>query len=137
MGVTQAQLLGNEFKIGTNDRARCRPRFVRIGAACDYAQNRPGPVPYLFGLEIPCDLHRNPDHTGAVRLPASEWSSPTLLLDADAGPFVLAVNTRYSMSVSPAMTEGWQPVSRLREQLLMHLISHANGYMARPGIVQF
>lgn len=137
MGVTQAQLLGNEFKIGTNDRARCRPRFVRIGAACDYAQNRPGPVPYLFGLEIPCDLHRNPDHTGAVRLPASEWSSPTLLLDADAGPFVLAVNTRYSMSVSPAMTEGWQPVYRLREQLLMHLISHASGYMARPGIVQF
>ena len=136
MGVTRAQLLGNEFKIGRNDRDRCRPRLVRVGAACDHAQNRAGPVLYLFGLEIPSDVQRRPDNTDTVRVPASEWSSPTLLLDAGAGPFVLAVNTRYAMSVSPAATEGWNPVYRLREQLLMHLISHASGHMARPGIVQ-
>ena len=91
MGVTRGQLLGNEFKIGTNDRDRCRRRLVRIGAACDHAQNRAGPLLYLFGLEIPCDVQRRPDNTGNVRVPASEWPSPTLLLDAGAGPFVLAV----------------------------------------------
>lgn len=137
LGVTQAELLGQEFKIGTDDRVRCRPRLVRIGAACDHAQGSGGPLPYLFGLEIPCDVQRKPDNTGEVRLPASEWSSPTLLLDEASGPFVLAVNTRYALSVTPATADGWQPVYRLREQLLMHLISHASGYMARPGIVSF
>ena len=136
-GTVAPQLLGGEYKIQRIDRDRCLPRLIRIGAACDHAQDRGGPLPYLFGLEIPLDVQRRPDNTGAVRLPASEWLSPTLLLDADTGPFVLAVNTRYAMSVSPAMTEGWQAVYRLREQLLMHLISHASGYMARPGIVQF
>ena len=136
-GTVVPRLLGGEYKIQRNDRDRCLPRLIRIGAACDHAQDRAGPLPYLFGLEIPLDVQRKPDNTGTVRPPASEWSSPILLLDADVGPFVLAVNTRYSMSVSPAMTEGWQPVYRLREQLLMHLISHASGYMARPGIVQF
>ena len=136
-GMTPRQLLGAEYKIERNDRARCRPRLIRIGAACDHAQNRSGPLMYLFGLEIPCGVQRKTDNTGTVRVPASEWSSPTLLLDAGSDPFVLAVNTRYAMSVTQVMTEGWQPVYRLREQLLMHLISHASGHMARPGIVQF
>ena len=135
-GVTRGQLLGNEFKIGTDDRGRCRPRLVRIGAACDHAQNRPGPLPYLLGLEIPCDVQRMRDNTDAVRVPASEWSSPILLHEPGAGPFVLAVNTRYATSVAKADAENWQPVYRLREQLLMHLISLANSYLARPGIVQ-
>ena len=135
-GMTPRELLGGEYKIMRNDRDRCRPRLVRIGAACDHAQNRSGPLLYFFGLEIPCAVQRGTDNTGTVRLPASEWSSPSLLLDATSGPFVLAVNTRYAMSVTPAETEGWQPVYRLREQLLMHLISHASSHMARPGVVQ-
>ena len=136
-GTVMPQLLGGEYKIQRNDRDRCRPRLIRIGAACDHAQDRGGPLPYLFGLEIPVDVQRRPDNTGTVRLPASEWLSPTLLLDAEAGPLALAVNTRYATTVSPAAAEGWQPVYRLREQLLMHLISHPSGHMARPGIVQF
>ncbi|WP_206740662.1 hypothetical protein, partial [Dyella ginsengisoli] len=31
---------------------------------------------------------------------------------------------------------GWNVVCRLREQLLMHLISAASTHVARPGIVQ-
>ena len=136
MGVTRAQFLGDEFKLGRSDRDRCRPRLVRIGAACDHAQNRAGPLPYLFGLEIPRSVQRKKDDTGAVCIPASEWSSPVLLLDPEAGPFVLAVNTRYWISVGPAEAGGWEPVYRLREQLLMHLITHAGNHLARPGIVQ-
>ena len=135
-GMTPRHVLGGEYKIAGNARDRCRPRLIRIGAACDHAQNRAGPLLYLFGLEIPHDVQRRPDNTGAVRVPASEWSSPTLLLDTGDGPFVLAVNTRYAISATSATVEGWQPVYRLREQLLMHLISHASGHMARPGIVQ-
>ena len=135
-GVSRKQLLGGEFKIGTADRSHVRPRLVRIGAACDYAQNRAGPVPYLFGLEIPCQIQRKPDGTGSVRLPASEWRSPVLSLDAGSGPFVLAVNSRYGVNMPSAGADNWNSCYRIREQLLMHLISHASNHLARPGILQ-
>ena len=135
-GVTLGHLLGQEFKIGRKDRARCRARLVRVGAECDHAQNRPGPLLYLFGLEIACDIERKSDDTGRFRPPASEWSSPDLLLGPNADPFFLAVNSRYSVSVPTAEASKWQPAYRLREQLIMHLISHAGSYLTRPGIVQ-
>ena len=130
LGVTRAQLLGCEYKLKSESWEICRPRLIRIGAACDYAQNRSGPLTYLFGLEVPVEVKR----TG--KPPASEWSSPALVVKPDDGPFVLAVNARYLLNVVPAVTETWQPVYRLREQLLMHLISHAGSYLIRPGIVQ-
>lgn len=136
-GLQKNQLLGGEFKIEREDRVRCRPRLVRVGAACDHAQNRLGPLLYLFGLEIDCDIERRTDNDGRLRLPASEWASPTLLLEPEIGPFVLAVNSRYFVSVSSATAAEWQPVYRFREQLIMHLITHAGSYMTRPGIVQF
>ena len=136
-GVTPNKLFGDELKIAKADRGRCRLRLVRVGAACDHAQNRPGPLPYLLGVEIDCTVERIPDDTGAVRLPASVWSSPVLWLDPDIGPFVLAVNSRYSLGVTSADAKDWQPVYRLRDQLTMHLISHAGSYLTRPGIVQF
>ena len=129
-GVAPDKLLGDEYKLKPEDWERCRPRLVRIGAACDYAQNRAGPLTYLFGLEIPVTVKRS------GKSPASEWSSPTLIVEPDDGPFFLAVNARYPLNVVPADAKAWQPVYRLREQLLMHLISHAGSYLARPGIVQ-
>ena len=135
-GVTLGHLLGQEFKIGREDRNRCRPRLVRVGAACDHAQNRPGPLSYLFGLEIACNIERKPDDTGHFRPPASEWSSPELLLEPNADPFFLAVNSRYAVSVPAAEAGKWKSAYRLREQLIMHLITHAGSYLTRPGIVQ-
>ena len=135
-GLKRNVLLGGEYKIERKDRNGCRPRLVRLGAVCDHAQNRTGPLLYLLGLEIPDTVKRKKDKTGTVRLSAAEWSSPVFLLAADSGPFILAVNTRYWVTVAAADTANWNPVYRLREQLLMHLISHASSHMARPGIVQ-
>ena len=141
-GVTRGQLLGGEYKLSREDRERCRPRLVRIGAACDYAQKRPGPITYLFGLEIPVevdDRRRVDDEGREKKLRASEWPSPpvpALIVEPSDGPFIFAVNVRYSLNVVPDDTKEWQPVYRLREQLLMHLISHAGSYLVRPGIVQ-
>jgi len=136
-GVTPDRLLEDEYKLEKlepEDRARCRPRLIRIGASCDYAQNRSGPLTYLFGLEIPMEVERR--RKKGKKPPASEWSSPTLVVEPDDGPFVLAVNARYPLNAVPADAEAWHPVYRLRERLLMHLISHAGSYLARPGIVQ-
>ena len=130
LGVTREQLLENEYKLKPEDRERCLPKLIRIGAACDYAQNRPGPITYLFGLEIPVTVRRR------GKSPASEWSSPTLILNSEDDPFSLVVNARYALNVVLNKTKDWRPVYRLREQLLMHLISHAGSYLSRPGIVQ-
>ena len=129
LGVTQKQLLDGEYKLKPESWKMCRPRLIRIGAACDYAQNRSGPITFLFGLEVPVEVRRD-------KPPASEWSSPILVVKPDDGPFVLAVNARYTLNVTSASAGNWQPVYRLREQLLMHLISHAGSYLTRPGIVQ-
>ena len=134
-GVGKGELLGEEFKIGRSDRDRCRMRLIRVGAACDHAQNRRGPIPYLFGVEIPAGIERKTD-SGMLRTPASEWLSPLLTIDVDQQPFVLAINSRYSLSFPRDDVEQWESVYRLREQLMMQLIAHTNSYLARPGIIQ-
>ena len=129
-GLTRDQLLDEEFKVREDDRDRCRPTLVRIGAACDYAQQRPGPIPYLLALEVPSG--RKSQH----KLPASQWASPVLLTDQDFGPFRLVTNARCLLSVRSEDAKYWTPLYRLREQLLMQLISHASTYIARPAIVE-
>ncbi len=127
---TLVELLDEEFKIKAADYAKCRPCLVRVGAACDYAQKRRGPLTYLLGLEIPADLKRS------VSPPGSEWKSPVVMLDGVQAPFRLHVNVRFPLSRPAAACEAWQVRYRLRDQLLMLLVSHSSGYTSRPGIVQ-
>ncbi len=130
-GVTRSELLEEEYKLNKGDSERCRWRLVRVGAACDYAQNRAGPLTYLLGLEVPADLQKRK----RKNWPMSVWSSPTLATESQQEPFVLAVNARYAVNVVQATAEPWQPICRLREQLLMHLVAHTGSYLTRPGIV--
>lgn len=136
LGVSKGELFGEEFKIGRTDRSKCRVRLVRIGAACDHAQGRRGPIPFLVGVEIPTDVARKKDNSGRLRVPGSEWSSPLLMTDTTESPFSLVVNGRYSLTVPRDDAEQWTAVYRLREQLLMHLVSHTNSYLSRPGVIQ-
>lgn len=126
---SRTELLEDEFKIKTADHAKCRPCLVRVGAACDYAQKRRGPLTYLLGLELPLDLKRS-------RAPGAEWISPVLMMNGEGAPFRLHVNVRFSLARPAAGCERWKVRYRLREQLLMLLLSHSCGYTARPGIVQ-
>jgi len=128
--VSRCELLGEEFKIKEkDDHKKCRPCLVRVGAACDYAQKRRGPLTYLFGLEIPVEVKRSSP-------PGAEWESPVMLLNDEGNPFCLHVNVRFSLTRRASDCKGWTVRYRLRDQLLMLLLSHSNGYTARPGIVQ-
>ena len=71
LDVTKNQILENEYKLKPEDRKRCYPKLIRIGAACDYAQDRPGPLTYLFGLEIPVTVRRTgkPPHPNGLPQP--------------------------------------------------------------------
>lgn len=134
-GASRAELLGEEFKISKGDRSSCRTTLVRIGAACDHAQSRRGPLTYLLGLEVPIGVERIKDTSGTMRPPASEWRSPVFTLDG-IEPFNLLVNSRFVLSLPSEFCQDWTVRYRMREQLVMHLISHANTYVSRPGIVQ-
>jgi hypothetical protein len=127
---SRIELLKEEFKIEAADHEKCRPCLVRVGAACDYAQKRRGPLTYLLGLEIPADLRRKDTAPGA------EWKSPVLMLNEEGTPFRLHVNVRFSLVRTASECTGWKVRYRLREQLLMLLLSHFSSYTARPGIVQ-
>lgn len=126
-GVTPQSLLADEFKIQAEQHADQRPRLIRVGAVCDYAQSRPGPISYFFGIETP--------PRRAKQLPQSVWTSPPLLLDPSQGVFQLEVNTRFVVTTTSEQVREWRPVYRLREQLLMHLISHGSNHLSRPGLL--
>lgn len=137
MGLTIGQMLGGQFQVERKDRARCRPRLVRIGAACDYAQCRPGPITYLLGFEIPEDAERKKDDKGQrIKLSDAIWLSPVFVTPESADPMRLYVHDRFALSVLPDACGGWTACCRLREQLLMNLIAHESDYGSRPGIVQ-
>jgi hypothetical protein len=136
VGVDRDHLLRAEFCIHRDHHAQCRPRLVRVGATCDYAQGRPGPIPFLIGVEIPVGVPRLTGADGTFRAPAAEWSSPVFLLPGTTEPFTLHVNSRFEITRPAAACGGWTAAYRLREQLLMHLIAHTSAYVGRPGIVR-
>lgn len=138
LGLNVDELLRAEFKVRRDDHARCRPRLVRVGAVCDHAQKRPGPIPFLFGIEIPVTVERIlKDRDGnPLQPPAAEWRSPAFTLPDIAEPFVLHVNSRFEITRPAAATIEWQAAYRLREQLLMQLVAHTGTYVGRPGVVR-
>lgn len=137
LGLTIGQLMGGQFQVERKDRERCRPRLVRIGAACDYAQSKPGPIIYLLGLEIPENAERKKDGKGQlIRLSDAIWLSPVFVTPESAEPMRLYVHDRFALSILPDVCDGWVACYRLREQLLMNLIAHESDYGSRPGIVQ-
>lgn len=124
-GTAYNDILRSEFKIKDDEIAACVPVLVRIGAVCDYAQKRAGPIPYAFGIERPVGKLSG--------LPGSVWVSPRLSSGKD--PFLLLASARYVITFPSAAVEALVPRYRIREQLLMELIAKVSAYVARPGII--
>lgn len=101
--------------------------LVQTQAACDYAQNQPGPIPFHLGL---C-LSASDAKKGTP--PAALWRSPCFVHGGEA--CFLHVNARFQLSLPARKAESEQLLFRLREQLLNDLIYQIHGYGARPGIV--
>jgi hypothetical protein len=115
----------------------CKPKLVRVGAACDYAQSKKGPITYLFGFEVPeSAARRKDDRNNLLKLSDAIWQSPVFLPPDSHEPSRLLVHMRFPVTVLPKACAKWRASYRLREQLLMQLISAASAYAARPGIVQ-
>jgi hypothetical protein len=109
------------------------PRFnwvlVQVQAACDFAQQHPGPLPYLLGLEMPIESR----NTG--RAPESVWQSVALRLGG--ANRVLHVNARFGLFLAEsAVAKEWVKY-RLRETLLNDLVYRTHSHGARPGFTSF
>lgn len=136
-GLTMKQMLCEEFRLRSTAMGACRPVLVRVGAACDYAQNNRGPISFLFGVDILESAERQKTGEGQpVKLSDAIWKSPVFLMPGAAEPSRLHVHIRFPQIHLQDVCAQWDTFCRLREQLLMHLISSASNYVARPGIVQ-
>jgi hypothetical protein len=110
------------------------PRFrwllVQVQAVCDFAQRRPGPLPYVLGLEMPmapAPLPRN--------APAALVECPAFELAGAAR--ALRVNTRFQVTLSPTAAAAMVLEYRLREPLINEIAYGLHSYGARPGIISF
>lgn len=111
-----------------NDRFRWV--LVQSQAACDYAQNQPGSLPYYVGLELPKAYISK-----SGKPPAALWTSPPF--EREDTIRLLRVSARFQVSLSPADAKKQKPLYRLREQLLNELIYQIHSYGSRPGILSF
>lgn len=135
-GLPIKQMLCNEFRLRSSSIDVCKLLLVRIGAACDYAQNNKGPITFLFAVEIPEGADRQMAGDKPAKLSDAIWRSPVFAGAGSTEPSRLYVHIRFPMTELAGSCAAWTACYRLREQLLMNLISSASSYGSRPGIVQ-
>lgn len=104
---------------------------VRVGAACDYAQRTDGPIPFALAAAIP---EKTPSGVHALN-GGGAWISPLIEM-GDLGPVQLAVQPRFIRVRGAKQVEDLHVLGRLKEQLLLELISGISAHGARPGIVR-
>lgn len=113
------------------DRRKCRLAILRVGASCDHAQGRRGPIPFVLGAVMPAAALRRDD------VPKAEFLTPPLLLPGFEEPVVVAFNTHFQISMVPDDLVDLSPSCRFREQLLMQITAHGANNATRPAIVRF
>lgn len=109
--------------------------MVRVGAQCDFAQQKSGPITYLIG--------------GLVRPPVKNWKNKPAAsvkrsitfvheVDGDASVlYQLHVDTRLAVSFTANYARRWSPMMRLRESLMSQLLALQASHSSRPGILEF
>lgn len=129
------------FGMNNEDWSKCSLRLIQIGASCDHAQPKDGPLLYLLGLEWPFD---NADGSKAnnARLYAKkglksglEWRTPTILVGDSLVPGKLSVFLNCTLSATRTEVAKWRPVYRLREELTSKLTQEFARHISRPGIL--
>ena len=127
-GLTGSELLIDHFKIKADFHNRCSAKLVRIGAPCDYAQQRSGPITYLLALRVPETVPGGGKRSDAI------WRSPPLSLEGDTAYRLLA-SSMFPWTVTTTEASSWSVNYRLREQLLMQLVHSFGMYSTRPGYI--
>lgn len=148
-GFDQSRFLAEVFRVTEDEWKDCAPRLVQIGAACDAAQPKPGPLLYLFAVEWPFanadglktkgllggDPKKNLAADSGRKPKELEWQSPVLRIgDAPQGGRI-SVFKNLSIGFPPDQAEKLKVVYRFREELISQLTQDYARYISRPGIV--
>lgn len=121
-----------------------KPQWVLIQAqaACDFAQMRLGPIPYLLAAVIPADHARKKDGSGKqLALPATVWQSP-LLTGTDS---VCETDFRFEIIhgiacqlTRKAIEEArFEVLGRLKDPIVETISYEYHSHGSRPGFVSF
>lgn len=128
-GLDQEKAVSQEFHCKESEE-KLNWVLIQCQAVCDYVQNKPGPLPYYLGLELPATLTAK-----NKKKPEALWVSPPF--EENGSTVCLHVNARFPVSLPPKFTEQKDTRYRLREQLLNDLIHHIHSHGARPGMLRF
>jgi hypothetical protein len=132
-GLTVGELLSGVFQIADKKgRRECRLILVRIGASCDYAQGKVGPVPYVLGVLRPLTAER-----ADRSRPLGEHISPWLELQGEDISFDLVTNARFVITARTDEFLEAKVLFRIREQLLMQISNSTANHSIRPGLLEF
>jgi hypothetical protein len=137
------------FKITEEEWQDCTPRLIQVGAACDAAQPKPGPLLYLFAVEWPFanadglkakgvkggDPKKNLSYDSGRKPKELEWQSPVLKIGDLPQGGKISVFKNLSIGLPPAEAEKLKTVYRFREELVSQLTQDYARYISRPGIV--
>jgi len=130
--IERAPIFAGAFCVSeSKERKKCQLALLRIGASCDYAQSRRGPIPFVLGAVIPAAASRREGKAKA------ECCTPPIMLGGFDEPVIVAFNMHYQISMVAAEVVDWSPTCRLREQLLMQITAHGATNATRPAIVRF
>lgn len=149
-GVSEKELRGGIFRAKKAEWDDCKLRLVQIGAACDHAQPKPGPLLYLLGIEWsfskddgsfdeakPTMCLGDKGTFGRDRAVLGiEWQSPVLNFPEMENPGKLSVYKNLSMSIPSKRAQDWKPAYRFRDELISELTQEYARFISRPGIVK-
>ncbi|CAI0963198.1 hypothetical protein [Serratia ficaria] len=137
LGITLKEFICNELKMRSSAIDVCKLLLIRVGAVCDHAQSNSGRITYLVAVEIPTHADRCVDSSGKeIKASDSIWKSPVYKnKDSDVISNIY-VHIRFPITTTKNECNNWNAIYRVREQLLMSLLSTSSNYMSRPGILQ-
>ena len=141
---TITDLFDREFNISEPkiklDSIKIKPILVRIGAACDYAQNKELLIPYIIGYKISSNdfSSSTKEKLNKLNKEQSLWLSP-LFYQENGNEELFYMLLKLSLKImlkkdffedkSKDITISY----RIREQLLTHLIHNIANYSSRVG----
>lgn len=148
-GFDQAEFLDKVFRVTEDEWKDCTPRLIQIGAVCDAAQPKPGPLLYLFAVEWPFanddglkakgvdggDPKKNLASDSGRKPKELEWQSPILKFGDVPQGGKISVFKNLSIGLPPEEAQKLKAVYRFREELVSQLTQDYARYISRPGIV--
>ena len=137
-GYNQNYLIKNTFCFNSTE--KLRPILIRLGASCDYAQNKQGPIPYIFGFVVDAEKYHQRERDFSdpekqfINKKLSDWVSPLFNYIDEDPAFYIVLNLQLVVSKVKGQLDTYQTLYRLREQLLNQVIVRATSFASRPGI---